>query len=245
MKCSIKMFAIFCIGMVATSCASVQVDPLEIQEIKKVAFVGFEIFRRTDGALVTIVSDASSSSADPRTEETSLVCYETCKQVLSDGTQWVFLSNQDIASNTRYRNFYEKAGRTTSLILDVGKRYHVDGIATGYAIRKMDHETRNLIMDALDVDALVTLEVLAYPGKTSSTMNYSYVNYRMTVMMFDIYTRNSDTPVVTMKNVVGKTAKDGHSSVSLPFVTIQSDDVRGLIGASEEVAKKIVLALKE
>lgn len=240
-----KVLIVLSIAMVATSCASVQVDPLEVQEIKKVAFVGFEIFRRSDGSLVGIVSDASTSSADPRTEDIALVCYETCKQVLSDGTQWVFVSKQDIASNTRYRELYDNTGRTTSLILDVGKRFHVHGIATGYAIKNMDHEDRNLIMDALDVDALVTLEVLAYPGKTSSIMNYSFINYRMTVVMFEIYTRNNDAPVVTMKNVAGKTAKDGHSSVSLPFITIQSDDVRGLIGASEEVTKKIVMALKK
>lgn len=232
-------------GLVLVSCASVKIKTPEANEIKKVAFVGFEVFRRTDGSMVGIIKDATSDSSNPQTQEVSRICYDTFIEVVKRETEWEFISPESITSSSQYNEFFAENGRSTTLIFDMGKRYHLKDIATGNAIDKMTVSQRDSLMDELGVDALVALEVLAYPGKTTSSLSLFFVKYRMTLNMFHVYTRGMDAPVIQMKNVIGNTAKSGHISVSLPFISIMSNDTRGLIGATEEMAKKVTQALKK
>lgn len=239
MKKSLVLLGMLCAGVTLSSCASVKIKAPEAMEIKKVAFVGFEIFRRSDGSLFGLVTDASAALSEEEKMPLADMCYETFQHVLSKENNWLFVESEAITSNSEYSKYFKENGRSKTFILDAGKRYHVENIATGRAIRDMAPDLRNKIMDSLDVDALLVFEALAYPGKTSSIFNLSFVNYRTTVTSFAVYTRESEDPVIQMKNVVGKTAKDSHLSFELPFANLITNDSRGLVSAVEEAAIKI------
>ncbi|HRX14849.1 MAG TPA: hypothetical protein P5123_00895 [Spirochaetota bacterium] len=222
-------------------CTSVNIQKAEVSRVKTVALVGFEMYRQTDGSTFGIVGDLVSSKKLSKNEkDLAESCYKVLTAQLGKEQKWKFVSIDKIRNNKGYGKFFKENGRASKLILNIGKRYKIDGIATPKAISDMSYEERQNLIKELGVDAIASFDAFIYQGESLSIAGFEYSKYRITLDSFEVYSNTSKDPIVSIKDLIGDTPETGHFAANINnLVKLKTNTDKGILGATSEIAKSI------
>lgn len=241
MKYGTKISILSVLTLMLLGCTSVNIQKAEVLKVKTVALVGFEMFRQTDGSTFGIVGDmVSSKKMNKNDMDLAESCYKVLTAQLGKEQKWNFISIDKIRNNKGYGKFFKKNGRAGKLVLNIGKRYKIDGIATPKAISDMSYGEREKLLKELGVDAIASFDAFIYQGESFSIAGLEYSKYRITLDSFDIYSNTSKSPIVSIKDLVGDTPETGYFAANIDnLVKLKTNTDKGILGAAAEIAKSM------
>lgn len=211
----------------SNACASFQVRPELLKQVKTVAIINLETTnhmgeggtggganRRNNGVSSTInsvraINSEMNGTADLRQTAELTALYDALAEKLKQ-TGLTPASRESIAQNPKFQQLYARIPQYT--VFGMPKKP-----ATTFATNELRYDLRPLaarqeLMDALQVDAVVSVEVTFQTGKTGGVTIGGFgalKRYPQAVVTIHMYDRTNLDPIWVDYRVVGATASEG------------------------------------
>ena len=169
------------------------VNKVEVQKVRRVALASFSFVQPQASTVL------GAGGPDMQTHESEEVtaCWNQVASTLKQNMRWNVLPAEQMVASAAYKKVYETKmkGWQTNKVPHQGSLFLVTGVMDAQSLRRMKPSERDLLMDALKVDALLETQVnIAFASSGVSVMGIGPRYPQATINLW-MYKRGVEAPV--------------------------------------------------
>lgn len=225
-----------------SSCSSVTINKEKLKGIKKVAIVGFGVFKTIDD-VITMVSDSTLSAKEK--ENLTLKFYTALGMRISQNLNWKVVPHKDFKSNKLYQELYQKYNGESKMRLMMGNPLELSNVMIPPGFSAMTAIERKQLCKELGVDAIINFDAIAYAGMSFGVGPLKFTKYRVNVDRFEVFNREDDKSIVEFTDIIGSTPETDTWKAHYMGFNFNGEDEVGMLGAVSVVADEITSEIKK